>query len=58
MGIKVIASTATLDGVVTPVEAQCNICLGRWQRPDDDPGADSLADFAHHHAVAHGARYE
>jgi hypothetical protein len=53
MSVKVLAA---VDGV--PTEARCNVCLVRWERPDDDPQADSLADFAHQHATVHGGRYQ
>jgi len=51
MSVKVIDAR---DGV--PLEARCNICLRRWYRPEDDPTADTLADFAHLHNGMHRAR--
>ena len=54
--VKVVASTPTLDGDDIPLEARCNICLRRWYRPDDDPTADTLADFARLHQGMHATR--
>jgi hypothetical protein len=53
MSVKILA--AAENGV--PIQARCNVCLKRWERPDDDPTADSLADFAHQHAIVHGRRH-
>jgi hypothetical protein len=57
MEIRMTINVTAADHGV-PTEAQCNVCLKRWERPDDDPAADSLADFAHQHAIVHGRRYE
>jgi len=57
MSIKVLAAQTTLDGdTPIPLEARCNICLRRWYRPDDDPTADTLADFARLHQGMHATR--
>jgi hypothetical protein len=43
---------STGDGDV-PAVARCTVCWERWQRPADDPDADTLTDFAIRHRTRH-----
>jgi hypothetical protein len=46
-----VIDTADERGI--PAAAHCGTCGGAWQRPDDDPHADTLPAWARAHRCCH-----